>query len=401
MNSSDYGQQKFTLTGKTLDEIRERLWNMHRDNYRIIDHQTILEGGVFGLFQKSRVKVDYVLRERQKTVSDDFTSTKEKLLENGGIDMSKIQVKQNSEIYNMLNQINSKISEMQDSTSSNVHPSITRIEKLLDKNEFTHSYISQISNRIRNEFPLEQLDDYGFLKAKVVEWIAQSIKIEPEIYRSLPHIIVLVGPTGRGKTTTISKLAAKPIVEAKMKGEAIPNVRLITIDRTRVGAEEQLNRFGQLMGVRVDKAESAKDLNLIINECKDTADYIFIDTSGYGPNDYEKIAKMRGILNVPGAALDTYLVLEASSKASDLIKAIESFGIFNFNSVIISKCDETSSYGNVLSVLHETNKSISYITTGQNVPKDIKRPSVKDFLFKLIDFDIDKNHIEDMFPEDN
>ena len=130
------------------------------------------------------------------------------------------------------------------------------------------------------------------------------------------------------------------------------------------------------------------------------ADYIFIDTSGFSPNDYDNIAKMRNILNLQGFSLDTYLVVAASTKARDLKKTIENFSLFNFNSVIITKCDETTSYGNVLSVLYESNRTIAYITDGQKVPNDIKKASVREFLYRLSDFTVSKVYIDDMFPED-
>ena len=79
---------------------------------------------------------------------------------------------------------------------------------------------------------------------------------------------------------------------------------------------------------------------------------------------------------------------------------MENFSPFNFNSVIITKWDETTSYGNVLSVLYELNKTISYITDGQKVPNDIKKASVREFLYRLSDFTVSKVYIDDMFPED-
>ena len=99
---------------------------------------------------------------------------------------------------------------------------------------------------------------------------------------------------------------------------------------------------------------------------------------------------MRNILNLQGFSLDTYLVVAASTKARDLKKTIENFSLFNFNSVIITKCDETTSYGNVLSVLYESNRTIAYITDGQKVPNDIKKASVREFLYRLSDFTVSK-----------
>ena len=110
---------------------------------------------------------------------------------------------------------------------------------------------------------------------------------------------------------------------------------------------------------------------------------------------------MRALLDVPGLRPDVYLTFSAEKKARDLEKIILNYESFNFDSVIITKCDETTCYGNVLSVLAEKNKSIAYITDGQKVPRDIKRATVVNFLKNLEGFDINRFHIDERFPEDN
>ena len=65
--------------------------------------------------------------------------------------------------------------------------------------------------------------------------------------------------------------------------------------------------------------------------------------------------------------------------------------------MIITKCDETTRYGNILSVLAEKNKSISYITDGQQVPRYFEKATVVRFLTNLADFNIDRSHIDEIF----
>ena len=155
------------------------------------------------------------------------------------------------------------------------------------------------------------------------------------------------------------------------------------------------------MNVDVDKAETPDALQKQFEEYKDTLDTLLVDTSGYSPNDYNSIANLRTILNVQGMKPDVYLAVSASTKARDLENIIQSYEVFNFRSVIITKCDETAHLGNVLSVLAEKNKAISYITDGQQVVVDkkaaIRKATVVDFLKNLADFNIDRAHIDDLF----
>jgi len=167
----------------------------------------------------------------------------------------------------------------------------------------------------------------------------------------------------------------------------------------RVGALEQLSKFGEILGREVLKAETSDDVLKIYEENKDHVDYIFIDTSGYSPNDSTHIGEMKNILSVENMNPDVYLSLCATTKASDLNNIIRNYEPFGYESVIVTKCDETKQIGNIISVLYDKHKSISYITDGQRVPRNIRRATVIDMLKSLNGFDVDRVHIEDRFGE--
>lgn len=410
MYTEDKGAPVYTLTRRNLKECKDELWERYGEDYQILSKQQDFKGGFLGFGQKEVVTVSYTVRSRgmpQRSLSknsyssyrnDDFQKNQEEILKmtTGNIDSIKqiAQVKQSVE--ELTNLINKKF-EMSVSAAPDKHPSIAKIEEMLDRNEFSFAYISEISKRMSQEFSLDQLDDFDFVEKTVVDWIGESISVHPEKRFRPPHVIILVGPTGVGKTTTIAKLAANLILDAKDKGRERPQLRFISIDKTRVGALEQLVNYGEIMNVPVDKAETLEDVKTIYNEYRNRVDAILIDTSGYSPNDSKNIGQMRSILDLEDLHADVYLALSATTKARDLVNIIQNYEPFNFNSVIVTKCDETRQYGNVISVLHEKRKSISYITDGQRVPKNIRRADVVNFLIGLNDFKIDRTHIDDKF----
>ncbi|MBQ7159608.1 MAG: flagellar biosynthesis protein FlhF [Treponema sp.] len=401
----------YTIVAPTLDDCRRQLYDLHGTDYTITGHHTVPRGGFLGLFQRQCIEATYILNARQnpvQTVStpDDFQRSRDELLRSA-VDANPTQSLQianlNKTVEELKKSLTSRLDTLATVTAAQAnekHPTIQKIEEILSDNEFTFSYINEISNRIREEFSYADLDNFDIVERRVVDWIGESIKIAPRLYRKLPHVIILVGPTGVGKTTTVAKIAANIILDARNEGKPPARVRMVTIDRTRVGAEEQLRRFGEIMNIDVDKAETADDVKKIFETYKDSLDALIIDSSGYSPNDYENIGKMRTMLNVKGLDADVYLTITASTKAKDLISIIQNYETFNFGSVIVTKCDETSAYGNVLSVLAEKHKSISYITDGQKVPRNIERASVVNFLTRLDGFRIDRIHIEDTFAED-
>ena len=391
-----------TITAKTKPEVREKLFNLYGMNYKITDIKPVFHGGFLGFFQHCEYVAKYVVNNTQTEQEESFQEAQKKILEKTNFDSSKLVKQLNKNIESQFEMLNKKIANLsQASETAKKHPSIAKIESILRDNEFTYSYINNITTRLQ-DLSIAELDDYDNVRKTVMQWIGESIKIFAHEPRRMPHVVILVGPTGVGKTTTIAKLACLMIKEAKDKNLPPPKIRMITIDNTRVGAVEQLKRFGDLMNIDVDRADTADDIKKIYDMYKDSLDALFIDTPGYSPNDYENIGKMRGLLkNDLGMNPDVFLTVMASVKAKDLVSIMSHYETFEFGSVIITKWDETSAIGNVLSVLSEKGKEVSYIADGQKVLGMISKATVGRFLKNLSDFNIEHKDIDELFPGDN
>lgn len=391
------------ICGKSLDDCKIKLFEMYHKNYQIKNIQTIPHPGLFGIFKKDITEVTYVINNKENSYNNSvnaFEKNKDEILNNLGVNSSTTKQIANldKKIDTLMSSLSSQISGI-NAGSEKVHKSILKIEELLEENEFSKEYIQEISDKIRSEFSLDELENFEQVEKQVIDWIGESIKIAKIKTFRPPHVIILVGPTGVGKTTTIAKLAAQEIIIAGNNGLKQPVIRLISADTTRVAAEEQLRRYGKIMEIPVDKAENADDIKAIYKQCKDSTDVIIIDTAGYSPNDSEHISKLKNTLSVDGIRADIYLAITASTKVRDLRNIIQNYEPFGFASVIITKCDETSQYGNIISILSEKNIPVSYVTYGQTPGKNISRPNVIGFLKRLVDFNIDRIHIEDKFGE--
>ena len=68
---------------------------------------------------------------------------------------------------------------------------------------------------------IEKLEDFKLVQRQVVDWIGESINVSRDVTVRLPRTIILVGPTGVGKTTTLVKLAAQNVIAAKKNGKVI------------------------------------------------------------------------------------------------------------------------------------------------------------------------------------
>jgi flagellar biosynthesis protein FlhF len=321
----------------------------------------------------------------------DFEEAKKKVLAAAGKDSTQMM------ILNEVRNIKEKLEAGEVSSRQEEHPALARVTGMLELNDFSSSYIRAILDRGRKEFSLETLENFDAVQDTVLVWIGESIRIyeEPKYHKS-PRIMVLVGPTGVGKTTTIAKLAA--ILGLGNSGEGGRRVRMITIDAFRIGAKAQIEAYGDIMGFPVAYVDNYGDLKKEIALSAEGVDVVLVDTIGKSPRDSAKLGEMKELLDACGFQAEVYLALSATIKSSDIREILRQFEPFNYRSIILTKLDETTRIGNVISALWEKGKPLSYITDGQKVPSDIHRAGVVRFLLNLEEFKVNREKIEKRFP---
>ena len=406
------------ITGKTFDDCKNKLFKLYGRDYHITNKTVEFRPGGFLFLQNKPVTVVKYVVNHPKSYNPESVITsyaqevkkpseEELLAQNREALLKSLQ---NSNANNQFNQFNKVLEDFKDEMSRKIdglsvsaqdkHESIKKIEELLAANEFSFSFISMIDDKIKNDFSLEQLENFDLVERRTVDWIGDSIKITKQVVLRPPHVYILVGPTGVGKTTTLVKLAVQFMKKYALANNGDkPRICFINTDYMRVGATEQLERWASHMNSQIYKAERPEDLKEIYEQYKNDVDAMFIDTSGFSPNDATHIAKMKMLLDVPGMNPDIYLAMMASTKTYDLMNIMQNYEPFGYKSVIITKCDESNLFGNIISALYEKHKAIAYITNGQVASRDIAEASVIEFLKRLKDFKVDRVHIEDKFGE--
>jgi len=279
---------------------------------------------------------------------------------------------------------------------SDVHPSLRQLEELLVSNEFSADFIAGTIERARKEFSLDALENYPLLQNAAVGWIGEKIEVDPPLRFAGKgsRIVIIVGPTGVGKTTTIAKLAA---IYGLGDGRTPPrNVRIITIDNYRIAAKQQIETYAEIMRIPVSLVESAADLSKSLALYQDT-DLILVDTIGRSPRDLAKLAEMKEILSTCGSQAVVYLALAATTKASDTEEILRQFEPFGYRAIILTKLDETMRIGNIVSCLARHRKPVAYLCDGQGVPQDLEEATVVRLLMNMEGFRIDRETIEKRF----
>ncbi len=204
-----------------------------------------------------------------------------------------------------------------------------------------------------------------------------GIRNEREIPKGTKKIVMLVGPTGVGKTTTLAKLAARfSFIEHRYK------VGIITLDTYRIGALEQLFQYAKMMKLPFEDVVDTHDFQKALDNLS-YCDLILIDTVGASQFDREKLEKISNFLNASDRSIDVNLVVSASTKLEDLRDIHANFSFLKLDTMIVTKFDETKGFGNIFSLTSETSLPLSYFSIGQEVPDDII-PASSQFLVDCI-----------------
>lgn len=269
------------------------------------------------------------------------------------------------------------------SGNENIEEEIKNMKEILNRVLENTNHIENNKDalqEIMDEIDID-LDFYKDLKGKIdikdiKESLRKIIKTEVRVtHEKMKGNVVLVGPTGVGKTTTIAKLAGKySLIEKKKVG-------LITIDTYRIGAVEQLKTYAEIMNIPFKVAISVKEMEEALKSMED-CDIVFIDTTGRSSKNTMQISELRMLIE-KAKPTSVNLVVSSSTKNSDIKIITEGYKELNYDRVIITKVDETSTYGSIYNIFKRTGKPIRYLTTGQNVPDDLMAPT-KDEIAKLV-----------------
>jgi flagellar biosynthesis protein FlhF len=212
----------------------------------------------------------------------------------------------------------------------------------------------------------EDLENFAYVKIFLARMLMKIIKITRGLEGLKPpqKILVLLGPTGVGKTTTVVKIASEQMRKYKRK------VALISVNTGHRSASEQLRAFAKLIKVPFSVVKDKAELNRLINSYEDY-DSIIIDTDGCSQRNDTQLFEMREIFDERGRIHNT-LVLSATSKDVDMNEVTRKFGCMPIDSIIFTKLDESATYGSIFNHAIRFKKPLSYLTLGQKVPDDLE-----------------------------
>lgn len=186
----------------------------------------------------------------------------------------------------------------------------------------------------------------------------------------VPHVILVMGVNGVGKTTTIAKLAR----EYQNGGKS---VLLVAADTFRAAAVEQLKKWGERLGIEVVAKGEGADAAAVAFDGVQKAmarkfDVVIIDTAGRLHTKQNLMEELKKVSRVIGKALsgaphEKLLVIDATVGSNGLSQAREFHLALALTGIIVTKLDGTAKGGVVLAIAHELSVPITHVGLGEQM----------------------------------
>lgn len=194
--------------------------------------------------------------------------------------------------------------------------------------------------------------------------LEHSIPVCDEDLIAAGGVFAVVGPTGVGKTTTIAKLAARYALTGRTE-----DIALVTTDTFRIGARDQLETFGEILGAPVYQAGDGNRLAEVLRMLAGRR-LVLIDTAGMGQRDV-RLARQLSWLAQADSRVKVLLALPANTQTATLREIVEAFMVARPSACILTKTDEATSLGGAISALIRSGLPLAYVANGQRVPEDL------------------------------
>ena len=259
------------------------------------------------------------------------------------------------------------------------------VYKGLLENDFDEDLSRELIRKLGQIVSITKRTELEFTKKVLGKIIANRITVAPEIEikPGRPTVIMLVGPTGVGKTTTIAKLSGI------YKYEKHLDVGIISTDAQRMGAVEQMSSFCEAADIPLETVFSPEDFKTSLKNLSGN-DVIFVDTAGSTKSDPESWNDLNEIV----AQIEpdqVHLVLSSNVRTKDLKLACKNYSQLGATNIIFTKLDESLSLGNIYNIGADVNMPVSYLCNGQKIPDNILKADSEE---------ISRMILEDLFEMD-
>lgn len=260
---------------------------------------------------------------------------------------------------------------------------IDELEEVLITSDIGMDTTMKITEQLRDDIKNMGIKDPKVVKNQIKAIIKRLIDKgeQHQLCEEMPLIILMIGVNGGGKTTSIGKIAYR----LKKQGKS---VLLAAADTFRAAAGEQLEIWGERVGVGVVRHQEGADPSAVIFDAIQSAkaknmDVLICDTAGRlqtKKNLMVELEKMNKVIGreYPEAHQETLLVLDAATGKNAISQAKEFGEITDITGIVLTKLDGTAKGGIVITISDEFAMPVKFIGVGEGMD-DLKEFDPQEF----------------------
>jgi flagellar biosynthesis protein FlhF len=192
-------------------------------------------------------------------------------------------------------------------------------------------------------------------------------------------VMALTGISGCGKTSCCAKLASFYMITMGKK------VVWIEADTVRTSAISEARTYAETLGIPLFLAYTPQELSELLESQKD-ADLILVDTAGCNPRNEDNVVELGSYLSVLPTG-STYLVASATTKDQDLSQVEKTIKQFGLKGVILTKTDETGSFGASFNLVWQSKLPLYFVSTGHQIFGNLKPGNPEYLACSVVDGD--------------
>lgn len=354
-----------------MQEVMEKAKKECGDEAIILNTKPVRKKGLRGLFSKAKIEVLVAYDEVDKKKDPDKviplikTEANYELkskIQKGSINKDDEISSLKSKISNidlMLNSILEKLDDEKDKKDSQQQEN--GILSLLLAEDVKDDCVKKIAECINKLIKKEEMEKEQATKKVLENFLGKGKPIR--LKRNQPTVILFLGTTGVGKTTTLAKLATMFVLQKNKK------VSLITTDTYKMASSEQLKTYSEIMDIPLSITYSNEETKKEVEKYSDK-DIIFIDTGKCPDEEVYQNTISQLIEDIKPDEI--FIVISAHSSYKSLVKTIETYSFIKTYKFIITKMDEAMSVGPIFNIRSISSRPISYLTFGQVLTEDIE-----------------------------
>ena len=226
---------------------------------------------------------------------------------------------------------------------------------------------SDILVQAQNQLDPQKLKDSTIVKTWIGKYILNSV---PTVSGGFEQFHLFLGPSGSGKTTSMVKLASQLLIQHKKR------VALISTDTIKVGADQQMKIFSEILNLPFISIRSPQDWNKVIPYLSQV-DHVLVDFASFSLRNKEELLYLQKMMPPVYDSVRMHLVLSAKSKDTEMAEMSRKYEQLYFDDIIFTSLDEALQFGSIYNFVRQTSKPLFGFGIGSKVPEDFERATAE------------------------